>query len=65
VAAWLEASVVTQKAGKSMTAIEKVGKCPLLRSVIHREFSGAISSEFQEHISLPDRRPQTGGGQPL
>jgi len=50
----LEADIVTQEIRKAMAAIEKIGKGPLLRSVIHGEFSCAITSEFEEHVPFPD-----------
>jgi hypothetical protein len=49
-----QADIVTQKTRKSMAAIEKIGKGPLLRSIIHCEFSGVSSSEFEEHHSFPE-----------
>ena len=48
-----QSDIVTQKTRESMAAIEKIGEGPLPCSVIHRQLSGAISSEFEEHISFP------------
>jgi len=51
----LETRVMPKKARKAMTSVEELSKGPLPGSIVDREFSCAIPSEFEEHIFLLSR----------